>query len=383
MTNTIDGNDLSEGMTPTDFAKSIAFIWILSEISSVFRFVLPLNNPRQAAEILNKPQAVAWKTLNTSSIFRKLGVAATEVTTEVTALLGTSRAVSVLFGENHEELSSNEIAHTIAIVLGMKGFHGLVTIKDARRGLIVYEGKPYDLKTDLTKDSPKNESKETSNNKEKSNKKNTTENFEFEEIKTKTPEEKSKKVQDEINIILETKLQNHNENELQSMINKEKDPTTSPTARAKLKKQLDQLDQIALKEFKDKKAEKNWLNKQFSTHQEYIREASEIISKSSNILPLSLIGLKDLTTISKEEIKNIQREIGLKGEQIDGILGPKTLESLKNYVNEIKTNKNQTYEQTNSQKSEKDNTKKETKTDPESIFRESEKWRRKKKQLIF
>ncbi len=75
-----------------------------------------------------------------------------ETTTEVTALLGTSRAVNVLFGEKHEDLSPNEIAHTLAIVLGMKAFHGLVTVKDARRGIVENNGEIIDLKTDLTKE---------------------------------------------------------------------------------------------------------------------------------------------------------------------------------------------------------------------------------------
>lgn len=106
---------------------------------------------KQAEQILNKPQPVAGRTLNTSSISRKIGVASAEVTTEVAALLGTSRAVNILFGEKHEELSSNEIAHTLAIVLGMKGFHGLVTIKDAKKGIVENEGKEYNFETDFTK----------------------------------------------------------------------------------------------------------------------------------------------------------------------------------------------------------------------------------------
>ena len=152
MTNMIDGNELSQNMSPKDFAKSIAFIWILSEISSVFRLMLPLKNPAEAARMLNAPQSVAGRTINSGSILGKIWAIWLETTTEVTALLGTSRAVNVLFGEKHEDLSPNEIAHTLAIVLGMKAFHGLVTVKDARRGIVENNGEIIDLKTDLTKE---------------------------------------------------------------------------------------------------------------------------------------------------------------------------------------------------------------------------------------
>ena len=62
------------------------------------------------------------------------------------------------------------------------------------------------------------------------------------------------------------------------MLNKMRDPEVSALSKRKIKMQLDKLDQVALREFIAKKAEKDWLNKQFNTHQEFIKQASDLIS---------------------------------------------------------------------------------------------------------
>ena len=459
MNNIIEGQDISTHMWLVDFAKSIAFIGVLSEISSVFRMALPLNNPKAAEKILNTPQKTAGQNIviNTGNFLKEASKVGAELSTEVAALLWTSRVVNFIFGEGSPDMTPNEIAHTIAIVLGMKAFHGIVTIKD--KNTIIYENKEIKLEDgfkiwdrvrsksgkewtaiewtqnwrsivkydkwwkaftkneNLTKIKNKNNQGNymTQSNNKKTSEELWSENKILREKKNDLNNQK-KKLEQELSEYenankkyglekwtqppkWDKELLDHNLDDMIGWLNKKlewktqqeirdngqlweysyilelftgyKDSKTERNANKILDKlnvlehyteqwslvKIDKSSEIQEKikeinqEIKDidtqrainivekkniydqQKEVKIWSKKQFETYKESINQASEKVKDLWEGLVGPLSKLKDIENFTREDIKAIQSGMGMTGKEIDGILWPKTLIKLEEYVN--------------------------------------------------
>lgn len=129
------------------------------------------------------------------------------------------------------------------------------------------------------------------------------------------------------------------------------------------------------KNIKDKNVNtrKNWAReqKQRNTYSEQIKLASELVHQAWDKIDGVLSKLKDIDNLTRDDIRAIQRELGMKWRAVDGILWPKTLEVIKKHIDsrsKVEVNKQDDNQQSKESDKVEDSKKAEEKPEKNSLF---------------